>query len=166
MPEIVQRQDSRQTFIDTLIELAEKDDRIVLIVPDVGFNYIEKFREKFPDRFFNFGCTEASTIMIAAGMALSGMRPFVYSMINFVAFRPFEMVRNGIAMHKAAVVLLGVKGSSGYKFLGFSHNMLFDDEDVYHLKPYIECYAPQTNEEVRDSILAAYAKGEGSYIRL
>jgi len=159
-------QDSRRTFIDTLIELAEKDDRIVLIVPDVGFFYIEAFREKFPDRFFNFGCTEASTIMIAAGMALSGMRPFVYSMINFVAFRPFEMVRNGIAMHKAPVVLLGVKGSSGYKFLGFSHNMIFEDEDLYHLKPYLACYTPQTNDAVRNSILTAHTKGEGSYIRL
>lgn len=166
MPEIVQRQDSRRTFIDTLIELAEKDPAVCLIVPDVGFNYIERFSEKFPDRFFNFGCTEASTIMIAAGMALSGMRPFVYSMINFVAFRPFEMVRNGIAMHKAPVVLLGVKGSSGYKFLGFSHNMIFDDEDTYHLKPYLTCYTPQTNEEVRDAILQSYTKGEGSYIRL
>ena len=166
MPEIVQRQDSRRTFIDLLIELAEKDSRVCLIVPDVGFNYIEKFSEKFPDRYFNFGCTEASTIMIATGMALSGMRPFVYSMINFVAFRPFEMVRNGIAMHKAPVVLLGVKGSTGYKFLGFSHNLLFEDEDTYHLQRYITCYTPQTNEEVTQAILQSYTKGEGSYIRL
>lgn len=166
MPEIVQHQDSRRIFIDTLIELAEQDARVCLIVPDVGFNYIEKFREKFPNRFYNFGCTEASTVMIASGMALSGLRPFVYSMINFVAFRPFEMVRNGIAMHKAPVVLLGVKGSSGYKFLGFSHNMAFDDEDIYHLKPYIACYKPQTHEEVRDAIMQAYASSEGSYIRL
>lgn len=166
MPEIVQHQDSRRTFIDTLIELAEQDARVCLIVPDVGFNYIEKFREKFPNRFYNFGCTEASTMMIAAGMALSGLRPFVYSMINFVAFRPFEMVRNGIAMHKAPVVLLGVKGSSGYKFLGFSHNMVFEDEDIYHLKPYLACYTPQTNDEVRDAIMQAYTSGEGTYIRL
>ena len=166
MPEIVVRQDSRRTFIDVLIELAENDPRVCLIVPDVGFNYIEKFSERFPDRYFNFGCTEASTVMIATGMAVSGMRPFVYSMINFVAFRPFEMVRNGIAMHKAPVVLLGVKGSSGYKFLGFSHNMIFDDEDVYHLKPYLSCYTPQTNDEVRNAILETYTKGEGSYIRL
>ena len=166
MPEIIQHQDSRRTFIDLLIELAEKDSRVCLIVPDVGFNYIEKFSEKFPDRYFNFGCTEASTIMIATGMALSGMRPFVYSMINFVAFRPFEMVRNGIAMHKAPVVLLGVKGSTGYKFLGFSHNLLFDDEDTYLLERYVTCYTPQTNEEVTQAILHAYTKGVGSYIRL
>ena len=77
MGEIKKVQDSRRTFIDTLIELAEKDVRIVLIVPDVGFNYIDEFQKKFPDRYFNFGVTEASCIMIAVGMAKEGFRPYV-----------------------------------------------------------------------------------------
>src|SRR3990167_10188444 len=129
MAEITQVQDSRRIFIDVLCELAEKDDKIILIVPDVGFNYIEKFKEKFPDRYFNFGVTEASTVMIATALALDGWKPYVYSMINFVLFRPAEMVRNGVVCHKANVKLIGVKGSSGYKFLGFSHNMIHEDED-------------------------------------
>ena len=166
MAEIIQVQDSRRIFIDTLCELAERDDKIILIVPDVGFNYIDKFKEKFPNRYFNFGVTEQSTIMIAVGLALSGFRPFVYSMINFVAFRPFEMVRNGIALHNAPVVLLGVKGSEKYKFLGFSHNMVFDNEDEYHLKPYMDCYLPQTNEDVKKAVLESYQSGKANYIRL
>ncbi len=166
MAEIVQVQDSRRTFIDTLIELAEKDPRVVLIVPDVGFNYIEKFQQKFPDRYFNLGTTEASTVCIAAGLALSGLRPFVYSMINFVAFRPFEMVRNLVSQHHAPVVLLGVKGSASYKFLGFSHNMLWDTEDVDLLKNYMTTYMPQGNEAVRDAVLEAYKSDKPGYIRL
>ena len=102
MGEIIKQQDSRRTFIDTLIELAEKDKAICLIIPDVGFNYVEEFSKRFPDRFYNFGVTEQSTVLIAAGMALSGMKPYLYSMINFVAFRPFEMVRNGIALQREA----------------------------------------------------------------
>lgn len=146
MAEIIKQEDSRRAFIDVLIELAERDSRVVLIVPDVGFLYIEEFERRFPERFFNFGVTEQSAILIAAGMALSGLRPFVYSMINFVAFRPFEMVRNGIALHRAPVTLIGVKGSEKYKFLGFSHNMVFDNEDVYHLSPYIPCFTPKLPE--------------------
>src|SRR3972149_8258895 len=111
MAKIIKNQDNRREFIDTLIELAEKDDRIVLIIPDVGFNYCEQFQNKFPDRFYNFGVTEEATMLIAAGMALSGLKPYVYSMINFVLFRPFEMVRNGIVCHNANVKLLGGKGS-------------------------------------------------------
>lgn len=167
MGEIKKVQDSRRTFIDTLIELAEKDVRIVLIVPDVGFNYIDEFQKKFPDRYFNFGVTEASCIMIAVGMAKEGFRPYVYSMINFVLFRPGEMVRNGIVCHKVPVTLLGVKGSSSYKFLGFSHNLLHDKEDINFCENIgLKWYLPQTNEEVRETILKTYEKREPVYIRL
>jgi transketolase len=161
----MKHQDSRRIFIDTLIKLAEEDERVCLIVPDVGFLYIEEFQKRFPDRYFNLGVTEASIVMIATGMALSGLRPYVYSMINFVAFRPFEMIRNGVALHQAPVTLLGVKGSSSYKFLGFSHNMVFEDEDNYHLSPYLRCYYPNQGE-VDMVINTAYKKGEGCYIRL
>lgn len=166
MGEIIKNQDNRREFIDTLIELAEKDDKIVLMTPDVGFNYLEKFQEKFPNRFFNTGVTEASTVILAAAMALDGWKPYVYSMINFVAFRPFEMVRNAIALHHAPVTLLGVKGSAAYKFLGFSHNMVVSDEDVYHLRPYMKCWTPTDPEEVRQVLYLGYEKQEPTYIRL
>lgn len=166
MADIIQIQDSRREFIDVLCELAEMDSRVVFIVPDVGFNYADKFANRFPDRYFNLGVTEASTILIAAAMALSGLRPYVYSMINFVAFRPFEMVRNGIALHHANVKLLGVSGSEKYKFLGFSHGMVFDNEDEYHLSPYMRCFFPRGNEEVRTVIETSYTLEEPCYIRL
>ena len=108
MAEIIRQQDTRREFIDTLITLAEKDEKIVLIVPDVGFNYIEEFRKRFPDRFFNFGVTEQSTMIIAAGLALSGLKPYVYSMINFVVFRPYEAVRNAVCLHNANVKIVGI----------------------------------------------------------
>lgn len=167
MAEIVKRQDHRREFIDTLIELREKDDRVLLIVPDVGFNYIETFREKFPESFYNFGVTEQSTIIIAAALALDGWRPYVYSMINFVLFRPAEMVRNGVVCHNANVKLLGVKGSSSYKFLGFSHNMLHENEDVDFCKNIgLQSSVPTSNEEVRKVILESYESDKPLYIRL
>lgn len=167
MSEITQELDSRRIFIDTLIELAEKDDTIILIVPDVGFNYIEKFKEKFPNRFFNFGVTEQSTILIATALALSGFKPYVYSMINFVLFRPYEMVRNGIVGHKANVKLIGVKGSEKYKFLGFSHNMTRGNEDMAACSVLrLEGYLITRIEGVREALLETYKNNEPAYIRL
>lgn len=166
MGEIKKQLDTRRIFIDTLIELAEKDEKIVLIIPDVGFNYIESFSEKFPDRFFNFGVTEQSVTLIAAALALDGWKPYVYSMINFVLFRPYEMVRNGIVHHHANVKLLGVKGSSSYKFLGFSHNMNDESEDIRAcLNLGIDSYRPKI-EEVRQVILDTYKNQKAAYIRL
>ena len=45
MPELKIQQDTRRTFIDILCELAENDPKIVLIVPDVGFLYVDKFKK-------------------------------------------------------------------------------------------------------------------------
>ncbi len=168
MAEIIKQRDTRREFIDTLIELAEKDDKIVLIVPDVGFNYIEEFEKKFPERFFNLGVTEQSTMIIAAGLAVSGFKPYVYSMINFVVFRPYEMVRNAVSLHKANVKILGVKGSEKYKFLGFSHNLIKEDEEVKVLEhlPEFKTFTAKTPEEVRKIILDTYEVDSPCYIRL
>src|SRR3990167_6239492 len=166
MSGITKQQDSRRIFIDTLIELAEKDDKIVLIVPDVGFNYIEEFQKRFPDRFFNFGVTEQSTVMIAVGLALSGFKPYVYSMINFVLFRPAEMVRNGIVGHNANVKLIGVKGSEKYKFLGFSHNLLHENEDIEFCRNIgLEWIKPEQGD-VKHAIFNSYQTNEPTYIRI
>ncbi|MFA5386131.1 MAG: hypothetical protein WC297_00395 [Candidatus Paceibacterota bacterium] len=168
MGEIIRQLDTRRVFLNTLIELAEKDDKIVLIIPDVGFNYIEDFQKKFPDRFFNFGVTEQSTMIIAAGLALAGFKPYVYSMINFVVFRPYEMVRNAICLHNANVKLVGVKGSEKYKFLGFSHNMIVEDEDIKALSnfPNIKSYIVTDPEKVKDLIIETHNDSSPCYIRL
>src|SRR3990167_5264721 len=165
MGEIIKNQDSRREFIDTLCELAEKDKNVCFIIPDVGFLYTDKFEEKYPDHFVNTGVTECFATVFAATLALDGWRPFLYSMINFVLFRPAEMVRNGIVCHNTPVTLIGVKGSSSYKFLGFSHNMLHDNEDIDFCKNIgLTSIVPESVLHVRSIIL-----GSGKvplYIRL
>ncbi|MDO8601099.1 MAG: hypothetical protein Q7R46_00275 [bacterium] len=168
MAEIIKQQDTRREFINTLIELAEKDNKIVLIIPDVGFNYIEEFSKKFPDRFFNFGVTEQSVMIIAAGLALSGFKPYVYSMINFVIFRPYEAVRNAVCLHNANVKIIGVKGSTSYKFLGFSHNLITENEEIKVLEhlPNLKSFIADNPEEVRKIILETYKINSPCYIRI
>jgi transketolase len=168
MAEIIKQQDTRREFIDTLIELAEKDNRVVLIVPDVGFNYIEEFRKRFPDRFFNLGVTEQSTMIIAAGLALSGFKPYIYSMINFVTFRPYEMLRNAVCLHNANVKIIGVKGSEKYKFLGFSHNLIVENEEIEILEhlPNLKSFIVKNPEEVKNVILETYKMNSPCYIRI
>lgn len=159
-------QDTRRTFVQTLCEIAEKDERVCLIVPDVGFNY-EEFQRRFPERYFNLGVTEQSVMAIAAGLALSGMRPFVFTMINFLLFRPAEVVRNAIVCHNAPVVLVGSSGSKHFSFLGFSHNLLHDKEDINFCKNIgLEYQLPKTNEEVKEVVTRGYRGEKPLYIRL
>lgn len=165
MPEITKKQDHRREFVHILNELAEKDDKIIVLIPDVGFNYLDDPNNKF--KVINTGVTEQSTTMIAVGLALEGFKPYIYSMINFVLFRPYEMVRNGIVHHKANVKLLGVKGSESYKFLGFSHNMTTPTEDFDACDNLgLEWRWPQENRAVREVILETYKSEKACYIRL
>ena len=109
-----------------------------------------------------------SSIIIASALALSGFKPYIYSMINFVTFRVHEAIRNAVCMHNANVKIIGVKGSEKYKFLGFSHNLLRETEEVEWLEklPRMKCFLPKTNEETRKVIFETYKVNTPCYIRL
>ena len=149
------------------MELAKKDKDIILITGDVGFSYFEVFIEKFPKQFINCGIMEQTMMGLAAGLALAGKKPYVYSMINFVTMRCYEQLRNDVCYHNANVKVIGVGGNSYYGFYGFSHN-IEKDEDlkiINHL-PNIKCYTPETGEQVKETILSTYAYEGPAYIRL
>src|SRR3990167_4120745 len=147
----------RETFVKTLTKLAEHDDRIILLVGDVGFRFIEDFLDKFPKQFLNCGVIEQSMMGIAVGLSKAGYKPYVYSMINFILMRPFEQVRNDICYQNANVKLFGVKGSEAYAFLGLSHN-ISENEDI-HLTanlPNIITYIPKTKAELPGAMELEY----------
>ena len=166
MAEIIKVKDTRRVFVETLNELAEHDPNIVVIIPDVGFNYLDDPKNRF--KVLNLGVTEASTMIIAAGLALSGLKPYLYSMINFVTFRPYEMLRNAVCLHNANVKIIGVKGSEKYKFLGFSHNLIAENEEIRILEhlPNLKSFIVEDPEEVKNIILETYKINSPCYIRI
>lgn len=159
---------NRQAFFETLIELAEKDKKVFLIVIDVGFSYIDEYMKRFPNQFLNAGVTEQSAMGVAAGMALSGFKPYIYSMIPFVTMRNYEQLRNDVCYHKCNVKVIGVRGSVHYKFLGFSHNPEPENEEeliLSHL-PNLKLYFPKDHIEVKENMLEMYNNNSPDYIRL
>lgn len=165
MPELIKIQDSRRTFVNTLNELAERDEKIICIIPDVGFNYLDDPKNKF--LVINVGAMEQFAVVFASALALDGWKVFCYSMINFVLFRPAEQVRNAAVFHNAPVTFLGVKGGPSYKFLGVGHNLLHDKEDFNFCDNIgLAWKNPQTNEEVKRDVIKAYYSNKPCYIRL
>ena len=100
----------RTTFIETLIEQARVDDSIFLLTPDLGFSVFEKFIDSFPNRFLNVGIAEQNAVSIAAGLSLSGYKPYLYSIVPFVTMRCFEQIRVDVAYMNTNVKLVGVGG--------------------------------------------------------
>ena len=157
----------RKKFIETLTELSKDDPKIILIVGDVGFSFLEPYRERFPKQFLNIGIMEQTMMNVAAGLARKGYKPYVYTMSNFILTRPNEQLRNSICFSNANVKLFGVKGSAAYKFLGYSHN-LYDTEEADYLKNLanINWYIPETSDEVRENMLYEYGRQGPSYMRI
>ena len=116
----------RKTFINKLTDLAENNDKIVLIVGDLGFNVVEEFQIKFPKRFFNAGISEQSMASMAAGLASEGFHVFIYSIGNFPTFRCAEQLRNDVGYHNLHVTVVSVGGGLSYGHLGSSHHAVQD----------------------------------------
>ena len=64
----------RREFVQALVELGERDRRVVLLTGDLGYMALEPFVERFPDRFFNVGVAEQNMLGLATGLAEAGYR--------------------------------------------------------------------------------------------
>jgi transketolase len=92
----------RRAFGEALVELGEVDERIVVLTADLaGSTNTDLFAKRFPERFFNLGITEANMMALAAGLAMSGKKPFVSTFAIFAAGKPWEQVRQAIAYQSA-----------------------------------------------------------------
>lgn len=131
----------RTAFVRTLVELAERDPRIVLLTGDLGFNALEPFADRFPDRFYNAGVAEQNMVGMATGLAEAGFRPYVYSIATFAALRPYEFIRNGPIHHELPVRIVGIGGGFEYDTAGPSHYAL-EDIGVMRVQPGITVIAP------------------------
>lgn len=155
----------RDAFISELIELAKIDDRIALLTGDLGYGVVEKFSDIFPDRFWNCGVAEQSMMSIAAGLAKSGMRPFVYSIANFPTFRCLEQIRNDVCYHNLPVTIVSVGGGLGYGTLGYTHHGI-EDIGALRVLPNIEIYSPADPIEVGEVLKKIHDSVKPSYLRL
>lgn len=155
----------RTAFIRTLEEVAGKDDRVMLVVGDLGFGVVEQFAERFPLRFVNAGVAEQNMTGIAAGMALSGNVVFTYSIGNFPTLRCLEQIRNDICYHEANVKIVTVGGGFSYGSLGMTHHAT-EDISIMRSLPNMAVIAPGDPTEVAAAIHAVVRWPGPCYLRL
>lgn len=112
----------RTSFINQLIEEAKTNEKIFLLVGDLGFSVVEPFAELFPQRFLNVGIAEQNMAGIAAGLAMEGYCVYIYSIGNFPTLRCMEQIRYDICYHNLNVKIVAVGGGFAYGSLGASHH--------------------------------------------
>jgi transketolase len=116
----------RTAFITQLIEEAKKNDKIFLVVGDLGYSVVEPFAELFPDRFLNAGIAEQNMTGVAAGLAMEGYNVFTYSIGNFSTLRCMEQIRYDVCYHNLSVKIVAVGAGYAYGPLGASHHTTED----------------------------------------
>jgi transketolase len=155
----------RTAFIETLFELAKQDDRIVLIVGDLGFSVAEPFMAQLPRQFLNAGVAEQNMTAMAAGMALSGRIAVTYSIANFPTLRCLEQIRNDVCYHNANVKVIAVGGGFAYGSLSVTHHAT-EDLAVMRVMPGMAVVAPGDPIETRAATRAIIAHPGPCYLRL
>lgn len=155
----------RDVFFEQLVRLAARDKNIIFLTGDLGYSFFEGFRDKFPERFINCGIMEQTMIGIAAGLALSGKKPYCYSTAPFLVYRALEQIRDDICYQNLNVKLVGVSTSG---FLGFSHNLegKENEEDLLKNLPNIKRYYPKNRTQLESSMLKMYKSKNPAYIKL
>jgi len=152
----------RRAFGKLINEIAKKDDKIVLLVGDIGFGIFDDFRENHPKKFYNLGICEQSLIGVASGMALEGLKPWVYTITPFLIERPFEQIKLDIDQQNVNVKLVGF---ADYPSLGPSHAEL-NAKKLMSLFRNIKSYFPKDGIETKKNVLKSYNTFGPNFISL
>lgn len=155
----------RNAFADEITTLAETDSRIVLLSGDIGNRLFNDFKERYPNRFYNTGVAEADMIGIAAGLALGGMKPVVYTIASFAVYRAYEQIRVDLCYPCLPVVIVGVGAGLGYASNGPTHHSC-EDVAVLRALPNMTVLAPADAWELRSLLGAALQLSGPSYMRI
>jgi transketolase len=155
----------RTAFIDCLTAQAAQDERIFLITPDLGFSVLERFRDRFPDRFLNVGIAEQNAVSVAAGLALSGKMVYVYSIIPFLTMRCFEQIRVDVAYMNTNVRLVGVGAGYTYGPAGATHQAI-EDIAIMRALPNMTVCCPGDPIEARELTKRSFESNGPLYLRL
>ena len=135
----------RRIFGKVINEIAKKDKKVVLLVGDIGYGIFDDFRRDNPNRFFKKKLCEQSIIGVASGMALEGMKPWVYTITPFLIERPFEQIKLDIDQQKANVNLVGF---ADYPNLGPTHSEINAKKLILFFSN-IKSFFPKNSKETR-----------------
>lgn len=153
----------RNSFINTMIDCARKDDKVVLLMAEVGFSVVEPFEKEFPDRFYNTGIAEQNLVLTAAGMAASGMKPVAYSMSAFLASRAFEQIKVSVCYQDLPVILLSNGTGLSYGEMGSTHHAI-EESAIMRSLPNLTVEFPADGAELRDILQYAFSARKPFYI--
>ena len=152
-------------FGKALVELAERDERVVLVSADSykGGGGAE-FKKRFPDRFFEFGICEQNAASVSGGLAWAGYKPFWSTIATFATMRCFEQIRNDIVRPKLNVAICGRAAGLSYSTQGPTH-LSIDEMGILRTLPGMVVVAPADDLDMRNTVFESVNLNGPIYFR-
>ncbi len=155
----------RDGYGKALLSLCEQGENIMVLDADVAKSTRSIWvREQYPDRFLDMGISEQDMVGTAAGLALSGMTPFVSTYCVFLAGRAWDQIRTTVCYNDLNVKLAGAHAGISVGPDGATHQSL-EDVALMRVLPHMTVVVPCDAEETRKATLAIAKKNGPCFVR-
>ncbi len=156
----------RATYGLSIMEIAKLDDKLVVVTSDTSTSAgLDRFKKKYPERYFDVGIAEQNTLGVAAGLANEGLNVFVSTFAPFQTMRCLEQIKINLAYMQIPITFVGLASGLSLGYLGYSHCCI-EDLGVLRSLPNIKIISPSDTLETVKAVFAAAKSKEPIYIRL
>lgn len=155
----------RNRFSEKITEMAETNQKLILLSGDIGNRLFDTFKTAAPGRFFNCGVAEQNMMGVASGLAMQGFLPFVYTIAPFCTARCLEQIRIDVAYHNLPVTIIGVGAGLSYANLGPTHHSV-DDISFLRSIPNLRIFNPSGPDELEACLELVERHPGPTYIRM
>ncbi len=157
---------ARPTLGLTLMELAEKNENLMVLTADVSTSAgLERYKRTYPEQFLDVGIAEQNMMGIASGLAKEGYQVVTTTFAPFQTMRCLEQIRVNQGYMKLPVVMVGLASGIYHSYLGNTH-CCFEDAAIMRAIPNLSVVTPADGAEIVKSVVAATEYGKPVYIRL
>jgi transketolase len=163
---MTEAQPNREMYGKTLVELGEADPRIIVFEADIAKSTNTwRFRDRFPDRFFQAGVAELNMVCMAAGASTTGLIPFCSTFVVFASMRACEGVRTSIAYPNLNVKIVATNAGVEIAGDGPTHQGI-EDLAILRAVPNMTVLAPSDPVTTRKATLGIARRCGPCYMRL
>ncbi|MFZ2956806.1 MAG: hypothetical protein WA705_07955 [Candidatus Ozemobacteraceae bacterium] len=155
----------RKQFVKTVEQLLSRDEKLVLLLGDIGVFGFKRAFEEYSSRVFNIGILEPATISMASGLAKTDLIPIVHTIAPFLIERSFEQLKIDFGYQRLGGNFVSVGASYDYAALGCTHHCPGDVGALQNI-PGMEIVVPGTSAEFDALLRQAYSNGHPTYYRL
>lgn len=157
---------TRNGYGEGLVELATKDERVVVLTADLAESTrVLEFAKKFPERFIECGVAEQNMMGVAAGLALVGKVPFVSSYAVFSPGRSWDQLRVSVCYSEANVKVAGAHTGISVGPDGATHQAL-EDIAITRVLPNLTVVVPCDSIQAKQATIALGQMQGPAYFRL